>query len=64
MNANGQPLPSLSKEDIIENLETCCLCGSKLRFSHQTDYLNLKVLEEAKCVACGVKSRSENFILQ
>jgi hypothetical protein len=60
----GQPAMKLSKEDIIESLETCCLCGSKLRFSHQMDYLNLQVHEEAKCSECGIKSQSAQFILQ
>jgi hypothetical protein len=61
---NGTPTPPLSREDIIETLETCCLCGSRLKFSHQTDYLNLQVHEEAKCSECGIKSKSASFILQ
>ena len=60
----GLPLPALSKEDIIETLETCCLCGSRLRFTHQTDYLALLVQEEAKCTECGIKSKTSKFILQ
>lgn len=61
---NGMPTPNMPNEDIIENLESCVLCGSKLRFKHQTDYLNLQVHEEATCPDCGVKNKVNQFILQ
>jgi len=65
MNAqNGIPTSDLSKEDIIENIETCCLCGARLKFKHQTDYLTLQVQEEAECPDCGIKNKTSSFILQ
>ena len=51
----GFATPALPYEEIISNLETCSLCGSRLRFVHRTDYLNLEVHEEANCTACGLK---------
>jgi uncharacterized Zn-finger protein len=60
----GIPVSGQANEEIIENLETCCLCGTKLRFSHQTDYLNLQVHEETTCPACGIKNKALSFILQ
>jgi len=66
MNAqNGIVAPlNITNEDLIEFLETCCLCGSKLRFSHQTDYLKLEVHEEANCPDCGIRNKVSSFILQ
>ena len=54
----------LSKEEVIENIESCVLCGSRLRFFHRTDYLTLQVQEEANCPSCGIKAKSAFFILQ
>jgi hypothetical protein len=64
LKAQQQLTPALSREDIIETMESCYLCGSKLQFSHRTDYLALQVHEEAKCSQCGIKSKVSSFILQ
>jgi hypothetical protein len=54
----------INSDDMLVTIETCCLCGSKLRFTHRTDYLNLQVHEEANCPQCGIKNKVASFILQ
>jgi len=61
---HGMPITQMSNEDIIDNLESCSLCGTKLKFKHHTDYLNLQVHEEASCPSCGIKNKVAQFILQ
>lgn len=58
------PTPNLTNDEIVNSLETCVLCGSRLKFEHQTDYLNLQVHEEARCMECGIKNKVVSFILQ
>jgi hypothetical protein len=60
----GFATPELSNEELLSNLETCALCGEKLRFTHRTDYLTLEVHEEAKCLTCGAYKSPSQFILQ
>ncbi len=60
----GFAVTQTNPEDVVSNLETCCLCGARLRFSHKTDYLKMEVQEEAACPDCGVKNKVANFILQ
>ncbi|MCC6278433.1 MAG: hypothetical protein IT289_11015 [Oligoflexia bacterium] len=57
-------IPEVPREDFVEYLETCCICGSKLRFTHQTDYLQLQVQEEARCPDCGIRNKTTNYTLQ
>jgi hypothetical protein len=54
----------ISQEELITHLESCALCGEKLKFSHRTDFLRLEVSEEASCGTCGVRKLPSQFILQ
>lgn len=60
----SMPVHQASNDEIIQNIETCCLCGSRLYFTHKTDYLNLQVTEESACTECGIKSKTIHHILQ
>ena len=60
----GFAVTNLKTEDVISNLESCCICGTRLRFTHKTDYLKMEVQEEATCPACGIKNKVASFILQ
>ena len=51
-------------EEIIEHLNTCCLCGSPLNFHHETDYIHLTVREEAHCHSCGIRTKTESYTIQ
>jgi len=49
---------------ILEDLNHCCLCGSKLVFKHKIDYLSLNVREDADCPSCGIRLKTRNHRLQ
>lgn len=61
---NGIPRPETTTEEVVEAYNKCCLCGSDLEFSYATDYMSLKVTEQATCKGCGVRNRTHDFILQ
>ena len=42
----------------------CVLCGSDLKFKHQTDFASGVVTEEAHCPACRVRNRQSTHSLQ
>ncbi|MGE3974607.1 MAG: hypothetical protein AB7F59_08790 [Bdellovibrionales bacterium] len=60
----GIPIANRASEELIEVVDNCCLCGTKLAFYHITDFKKNQVLEEGKCGACGVKSKVHEFVLQ
>jgi hypothetical protein len=50
--------------EILAHFENCAICGTKLRFTHRTDYLKFEVEEEASCPQCGIQNKVAKFILQ
>ena len=46
-----------SKEEIIRQMETCPICGGKLRFSYFADFPNLCTNEIARCNECHYRSK-------
>lgn len=52
------------REMTIEGHNTCCLCGSDLKFQHQIDYMTLVVKEEAHCPSCRIQMRQRDHTLQ
>lgn len=56
--------PKDEHQYIIEDQNHCCLCGTKLVFKHQVDYLTLHVREEADCPTCHVRMKTRDFSLQ
>lgn len=51
-------------EFAVEDHNTCCLCGSELKFQHRIDYLTLEVKEESHCPSCRIQMRSRDYVLQ
>ena len=51
-------------QPIIDDQNSCCLCGTKLIFKHKIDYLTLDVREEADCPTCGIRMKTKNHRLQ
>lgn len=51
-------------EIILIDENTCCLCGTELKFEHKVDYMILSVKEEAHCPSCHIKMKSKEFSLQ
>jgi hypothetical protein len=60
--------PKIEKQAWLdENLDDhfhCVLCGSPLKFKHDTDFANQVVTEEAHCTACNVRNRRSSHGLQ
>ncbi len=50
-------------EYIIAEENHCCLCGTKLKFKHQVDYLTLQVREDAHCPSCQIQMKSKEHII-
>jgi len=44
-------------KQVKQIIDACQVCGAKLMLSHQTDYRNLLVQENAICPDCGNKDR-------
>ncbi len=59
----GFPKVERPMEDVIDALTTCCICGGKLVFKHETDFATFKVVEKATCPTCGIKTKENAFIL-
>lgn len=51
-------------EDVVRSLNTCCLCGTSLEFTHVTHTDAHRVQEAAKCPSCGIQTKVNTFILQ
>lgn len=56
--------PKKEHQYIIEDQNTCCLCGTKLVFQHKIDYMTLKVREDADCPSCRVRMKTRDHGLQ
>lgn len=53
-----------SHEEVVQGLNTCCLCGTSLEFTHVTHLEAKQVQEAAKCPSCGIQTKVNTFILQ
>lgn len=53
-----------SQEELVRSLNTCCLCGSSLEFTHVKNKETFVVQEAAKCPSCGIQTKVNTFILQ
>lgn len=51
-------------EESLNNHFHCVLCGQSLQFKHDTDFVNLIVVENAHCPNCNIRNRENVFILQ
>lgn len=49
------------REMMIEEQNTCCLCGGDLIFKHDVDYSTLTVHEEADCPGCKIRLKTKTF---
>lgn len=52
------------KEQILDSMTNCCLCGTKLEFFHKTDYATMSVREDSRCPACGIRNKTNTHHLQ
>jgi hypothetical protein len=60
----GFPTLDQPIECVLETLNCCCLCGTKLIFQHTTNFIDHKVTEKGSCPSCGVKTKENEFVLQ
>ena len=60
-NSSITPITSSS---LIEQYNSCHLCGGALDFTHVTHFLDDVVTEEANCSNCMVKKKTTSHILQ
>lgn len=60
----GIPTAKLEADELIELVDSCCLCGSKLWFNHATDFKKQEVHEEGRCPTCGIRNKVNTFTLQ
>ncbi|MEK7357653.1 MAG: hypothetical protein AAB250_14475 [Bdellovibrionota bacterium] len=51
-------------ENVLDDENNCCLCGSQLDFKHNVDYLTLKIKEDAHCPSCQIQMKSREHTLQ
>ena len=59
-NSNEYTFSEICSDDYLK----CALCGQDLKFSHQIDYLVLKVKEEAQCTCCNIKLKVRDYRIQ
>ena len=59
----GIPVADRNLDQLIEAVDTCCLCGAKLNFYHIANFLKHEVQEEARCAHCGVRNKVNTFTL-
>lgn len=50
--------------DLVEEYNSCILCGSELLFVHLTDFRDDVVFEESSCPCCNIKSKKKAHRLQ
>ena len=60
----GIPVDGKNPDELIETVDTCVICGTKLVYYHLTDFKNQSVEEEGQCPSCGVKNKINKFTLQ
>jgi len=51
-------------EEVIARHVSCSLCGSRLHFTHYTDFSRNLTQEVAKCPECQIKIRKVMYRLQ
>ena len=51
-------------EYIIEDENSCCLCGTDLKFQHKVDYMALTIKEDAHCPTCKIQMKTSEHVLQ
>jgi hypothetical protein len=51
-------------ESAIDDHNRCYLCGSRLKFRHDIDYLLMVVREDSDCPSCRIQLRSKEHTLQ
>ena len=49
------------KEEVINRIHHCSLCGAKLLLSHISDYKNLFIQETSRCLDCGQGAKKEFY---
>lgn len=66
MDANNKEFASNNEahEIILADENTCCLCGTSLKFDHKIDYLTLRIIEDAHCPSCQIQMKSREHTLQ
>jgi transcription elongation factor Elf1 len=52
------------KEQFLDEHHNCPLCGSEMLITHVTQFIQMKVKEEANCEACKIQVRDLNHQLQ
>lgn len=62
---NILPLSEIEKREAFkEAVNNCPICGHKLSFQHDNDFMTNTLKEEAHCAACAVDIRSETHTVQ
>lgn len=56
-------LDTTHAETTAEELNSCALCGTNLKFDHEVNYSRLTVREHAHCPACQIRLRARDFVL-
>ncbi len=56
--------PLTAREQVLDSLLNCALCGTALNFFHSIDLANHQISEEGKCPCCGIKSKKTKHGLQ
>lgn len=52
-----------AQELFVEAQTSCCLCGHDLEFDHEMDFQNQKIVEQAHCPGCHIKTKSSEHRL-
>jgi hypothetical protein len=60
---NGATSAKPEYQEKIEIETHCCLCGGELEFQHKTDYLLLKIQEDAHCPTCSIRMKSREHTI-
>lgn len=55
---------TLSKEEYFELTNTCCLCGSVLKFESLTNFVRNEVIEKSCCASCNIQHIEQTHRLQ
>ena len=50
--------------ELIQEYNSCLLCGTELLFFHVTDFGDKVVFEESSCPSCNIKSKKKAHKLQ
>lgn len=60
---DAENTPEATKTSVVEKLERCSFCNTKLLFSHDLNLSYLQVVESSRCPGCGVTMRPKTFTL-